>query len=167
MKKNKKGFTLIELLAVIVVLGVIMSIAGTAVLKQKKKANIEEAKSLENTITKIGEDLYTHESMVGKTDDGYFYKEYKSLKSGDSINISLTKLASAGYIKSASIANPSGNGNCAGYLSVKKTGDGPSFKGYICCSNLYATDKNSNEITDCSEFDKSYKLSDVNLTVPE
>lgn len=29
MKKNKKGFTLIELLAVIVVLGVIMSIAGT------------------------------------------------------------------------------------------------------------------------------------------
>ena len=34
MKKNKKGFTLIELLAVIVVLGVIMSIAGTAVLKQ-------------------------------------------------------------------------------------------------------------------------------------
>ena len=56
MKKNKKGFTLIELLAVIVVLGVIMSIAGTAVLKQKKKANIEEAKSLENTITKIGEE---------------------------------------------------------------------------------------------------------------
>ena len=39
MKKNKKGFTLIELLAVIVVLGVIMSIASTAVLKQKKKAN--------------------------------------------------------------------------------------------------------------------------------
>lgn len=163
MKKNKKGFTLIELLAVIVVLGVIMSIAGTAVLKQKKKANIEEAKSLENTITKIGEDLYTHESMVGKTDDGYFYKEYKSLNSGDSINIPLTKLATAGYIKSASIANPSGNGNCAGYLSVKKTDEGPSFKGHICCSNLYATD----EITDCSKFVKSYKLSDVNLTVPE
>ena len=161
MKKNKKGFTLIELLAVIVVLGVIMSIAGTAVLKQKKKANIEEAKSLENTITKIGEDLYTHESMVGKTYDGYFYKEYKSLNSGDSINISLTKLASAGYIKSDSIANPSGNGNCAGYLSVKKTDEGPSFKGYVCCLNLYATDKNSNEITDCGEFNKS---SDVNLT---
>ena len=161
MKKNKKGFTLIELLAVIVVLGVIMSIAGTAVLKQKKKANIEEAKSLENTITKIGEDLYTHESMVGKTDDGYFYKRYKLLNSGDSINISLTELASAGYIKSASIANPSGNGNCAGYLSVKKTDEGPSFKGYICCLNLYATDKTSNEITDCGKFNKS---SNVNLT---
>ena len=36
MKKNKKGFTLIELLAVIVVLGVIMSIAGTAVLAEKE-----------------------------------------------------------------------------------------------------------------------------------
>lgn len=163
MKKNKKGFTLIELLAVIVVLGVIMSIAGTAVLKQKKKANIEEAKSLENTITKIGEDLYTHESMVGKTDDGYFYNKYKLLNSGDSIDISLTKLASAGYIKSASIANPSGNGTCKGYLSVKKTDEGPSFKGYICCPNLYATGKNSNEITDCSRFNE-LNSSDVNLT---
>ena len=37
MKKN--GFTLIELLAVIVVLGIIMTSAGTAVLSQKKKAN--------------------------------------------------------------------------------------------------------------------------------
>lgn len=163
MKKNKKGFTLIELLAVIVVLGVIMSIAGTAVLKQKKKANIKEAKSLENTITKIGEDLYTHESMVGKTDDGYFYNKYKLLNSGDSIDISLTKLATAGYIKSASIANPSGNGTCKGYLSVKKTDEGPSFKGYICCPNLYATGKNSNEITDCSRFDE-LNSSDVNLT---
>ena len=163
MKKNKKGFTLIELLAVIVVLGVIMSIAGTAVLKQKKKANIEEAKSLENKITKIGEDLYTHESMVGKTDDGYFYNKYKLLNSGDSIDISLTKLASAGYIKSASIANPSGNGTCKGYLSVKKTDEGPSFKGYICCPNLYATGKNSNEITDCSRFNE-LNSSDVNLT---
>lgn len=160
MKKNKKGFTLIELLAVIVVLGVIMSIAGTAVLKQKKKANIKEAKSLENTITKIGEDLYTHESMVGKTDDGYFYKKYKSLNSGGSIDIPLTKLASAGYIKSASIANPSGNGTCKGYLSVKKTDEGPSFKGHICCPNLYTTD---NEITDCSEFNE-LNSSDVNLT---
>lgn len=163
MKKNKKGFTLIELLAVIVVLGVIMSIAGTAVLKQKKKANIKEAKSLENTITKIGEDLYTHESMVGKTDDGYFYNKYKLLNSGDSIDISLTKLATAGYIKSASIANPSGNGTCKGYLSVKKTDEGPSFKGYICCPNLYATGKNSNEITDCSRFNE-FNSSDVNLT---
>ena len=160
---KNKGFTLIELLAVIVVLGVIMSIAGTAVLKQKKKANIEEAKSLENTITKIGEDLYTHESMVGKTDDGYFYNKYKLLNSGDSIDISLTKLASAGYIKSASIANPSGNGTCKGYLSVKKTDEGPSFKGYICCPNLYATGKNSNEITDCSRFNE-LNSSDVNLT---
>mgnify|MGYP004650930693 FL=1 len=163
MKKNKKGFTLIELLAVIVVLGVIMSVAGTAVLKQKKKANIKEAESLENTITKIGEDLYTHESMVGKTDDGYFYKKYKSLNSGESIYISLTKLATAGYIKSDSIANPSGNGTCKGYLSVKKTDEGPSFKGHICCPNLYTTD---DEITDCSGFNEPSDVnsSDVNLT---
>ena len=48
--KNKNGFTLVELLAVIVVLGVIMAIAGTAVLGQRKKANIEVAKDMEKSI---------------------------------------------------------------------------------------------------------------------
>ena len=68
MKKNKKGFTLIELLAVIVVLGVIMSIAGTAVLKQKKKANQGEIDSLYNTIKGFGADVY----LSGKKDSACY-----------------------------------------------------------------------------------------------
>ena len=48
--KNKKGFTLIELLAVIVILGVIMTIATTSVLKNinesKKKAKYIAAKEI-------------------------------------------------------------------------------------------------------------------------
>ncbi len=40
MMKNKKGFTLIELLAVIVILGILLSISITAVNKIKKKQSV-------------------------------------------------------------------------------------------------------------------------------
>lgn len=39
--KNKKGFTLIELLAVIVILGILLSISIVAVNKLRKKQNVE------------------------------------------------------------------------------------------------------------------------------
>lgn len=135
MKKN--GFTLVELLAVIVVLGIIMSIAGTAVLKQKKKANIEEAKKIEQTITDLGANIYSYEYLVGvKDSENYFYKSYKNLSDGSSIKISFDELKEAGYLKSETISNPAGKGNCKGYLEVKK---GPEFKAYISCDNLYET----------------------------
>ncbi len=73
---NKKGFTLIELLAVIVVLAVIMSIAGTSVLNQKKKANIEEAKKIEQTLADLGPGIYSYETIAGVKD----YESYCSKK---------------------------------------------------------------------------------------
>ena len=39
-------------------------------------------------------------------------------------------------VKSETISNPAGNGNCEGYLEVKK---GPEFNAYISCDNLYET----------------------------
>lgn len=155
MKKNKKGFTLVELLAVIVVLGIIMSIAGTAVLKQKKKANLEEAKKLEKTIADLGPSIYSYESMLeNKDDNDYFYKSYKNLSDGSSIKISFAELKEAGYLKSETISNPAGKGICEGYLEVKK---GPEFSGYICCNNLYETGK-SEAPTSCSKRDTEVKL---------
>lgn len=48
--KNKKGFTLIELLAVIVILGVILAIAGTAVVRSindsREKAKYTAAREI-------------------------------------------------------------------------------------------------------------------------
>ena len=53
--KNKKGFTLIELLAVIVILGIIMTIATTNVLKSIKQSKIKARYIAAKDITKIAE----------------------------------------------------------------------------------------------------------------
>lgn len=118
MKKNKKGFTLIELLAVIVVLGVIMSIAGTAVLKQKKKANQGEIDSLYNTIKGFGADVYLSE------------KESSACYSD-------TWLKAKGYLKSE-VSNPSNGEECDAYLIIDKNDTNDMFKAYIKCSGLDA-----------------------------
>jgi prepilin-type N-terminal cleavage/methylation domain-containing protein len=180
MKRNKKGFTLVELLAVIVVLGIIMTIAGTAVLKQKKKANIQEAMELEQTIEDLGPNIYSYEFLVGVKDfksyctyiggtyedesckkDGvtqdddssnYFYKAYKNLNTGKSFKITLEELATAGYLKSSSISNPGGNDKCDGYLSITRSSNGPVFKAYIDCSNVYVTGQ-----PDGASYNLSYK----------
>lgn len=51
--KNKKGFTLIELLAVIVILGVIMTIATTSVLRNIKQSKIKARYIAAKDITEI------------------------------------------------------------------------------------------------------------------
>lgn len=51
--KNKKGFTLIELLAVIVILGIIMTIATTNVLKSIKQSKIKARYIAAKDITEI------------------------------------------------------------------------------------------------------------------
>lgn len=118
MKKNKKGFTLIELLAVIVVLGVIMSIAGTAVLKQKKKANQGEIDSLYNTIKGFGADVYLSE------------------KKGSAC-YSDTWLKENGYLKSK-VSNPSNGEECKAYLIIDKSDSNDMFKAYVDCPGLDA-----------------------------
>ena len=116
MKKNKKGFTLVELLAVIVVLGIIMSIAGTAVLKQKKKANQGEVDSLYNTIKSLGPDVYLSKKETPACySAGWLKKE--------------------GYLKSE-IKNPANpKENCTAYLIIDNSKDN-MFDAYIVCSGL-------------------------------
>lgn len=123
MKKNKKGFTLIELLAVIVVLCVIMSIAGTAVLKQKKKANQGEIDSLYNTIKGFGADVYLSEKESACYSDSW--------------------LKAKGYLKSE-VVSPSNGEECEAYLIIDKSdindndNDNDMFKAYIKCPGLDA-----------------------------
>lgn len=134
--KNKKGFTLVELLAVIVVLGIIMAIAGTAVLGQRKRANVEAAKNIEESIKDLGAGIYSYESSQSESAFMTAYrKKYK-------FKISVKQLGDAGYLKDLSssdkIKNPAGGDDCDGYLVVDPSGD-EMFMGYINCPNLYAT----------------------------
>ncbi len=130
---NKKGFTLVELLAVIVVLGVIMSIAGSMVLKQKEKVNIEEAKKMENDIASLGPEVWLSKNKINQTSPKYYLSELASygLKT-ETIIDEKTKKEIIG------VKNPNGNGICYGYL--QRTYE-KEFKGHICCPGLYETGK--------------------------
>lgn len=136
MKKDKKGFTLVELLAVIVVLAIIMSIAGSALLGQRKKANIEEAKKMERDLKALGVEVY----LIEKDNPDIYRTKYY-----------LDYLNSKGLLKSSTIKNPSGNGTCEGYLKIDETANGPKFTGHICCIGVYKT--NSNDApTNCNNY---------------
>ena len=132
--KNKNGFTLIELLAVVVVLAIIMVIAGSNLIGTKKEANIAEAKKIEKMIEDLGPGIYSYESIRNNWD---LLSEYKDL---GTVNISIDQLATAGYLKSSIIKNPSGGEDCTGYLKVTS---GPTFKAHICCPGLYETDSDA------------------------
>lgn len=138
MKTNKKGFTLVELLAVIVILGIIMAVAGTAALKIRKNANIDTVKKLERTLRDIGPNLLSSE--MSKSDSN-FYAAYRALSNGENITMPTSDLYNAGYLKSSVIDNPSGADACYGFLRVKKTTSGPEFIAKICCPGLYETNK--------------------------
>lgn len=163
MMKDKNGFTLVELLAVIVVLAVILVIAGTSFTRIKRNANIEEAKKIEQSLTDLGPNIYSYEYITNngaeEDDEATFMKKYNGLAKKDSFNISLDTLKGAGYLKNVSIKNPknpSGNDVCNGYLKVTKGDDGPEFKGYICCPDLYKTvetgETNENNEYNCDDY---------------
>ena len=59
MKKNKKGFTLVELIAAIIVLGIILTMATTAVVSQLNKNKRKVAlMSAKNYVTAINDYNY-------------------------------------------------------------------------------------------------------------
>ena len=122
--KNKKGFTLIELLAVVVILAIVTALVSSTLIKTKKRSNIENVKTYENTLKNLGMQIYMYEDLndlaIG-AQKKYLVQELKDMQYLDSY-----------------LSNPEG-GYCDGYLLISKTSDGPVFKGYINCPDLYTT----------------------------
>lgn len=114
---KKKGFTLVELLAVIVILGLVMTITSSLVINQKKKANQKEVESLYSTIKNLGADVYLSEK-----EDNSCYSD-KWLKEN-------------GYLKSE-IKNPANsNSSCTAYLIINKKNENNMFEAYVECTGL-------------------------------
>lgn len=114
---KKKGFTLVELLAVIVILGLVMTITSSLVINQKKKANQKEVESLYSTIKNLGADVYLSEK-----EDNACYSD-KWLKEN-------------GYLKSE-IKNPANsNSSCTAYLIINKKNENDMFEAYVECAGL-------------------------------
>mgnify|MGYP004716098543 FL=1 len=151
-KMNKKGFTLIELLAVIVVLGVIMTIAGMSVNKIRKNAVTKELEHIENSITKVGESVFSYEMSAGnKIEEEYFSQKYNNLTNNKSLKVDIKDLQRQQYLKGINVngengtfKSPDGKTSCSGYLLITKTDDGPVFKGCITCGDYTTNGCNIN-----------------------
>ena len=96
----------------------------------------KKLKKLEDTIADLGPGIYSNEVI---TDDTSILN-YDDMKLDSSKKITLYELKD--YLKelkcekdNCQLKSPFGSGYCDGYLEVKKTADGPSFKGYISCEN--------------------------------
>lgn len=134
MKKNKKGFTLVELLAVIVILGIILTIAGTNVVKSIKTANQQEVYSLGKSLEDLGPGIYSSEKLK---DSSNFIDKYKT---GDCFYIEASELKNAGLLKSSIKSPAKKNVDCTAKLFVNPSADVDSgakiYTSYVSCEGV-------------------------------
>ena len=130
--KKSKGFTLIELLAVIIILGILLTIVGTSAIRSKKKANDAELKKQAKMLADLAPGIYSHEKIMNPSGD--FMKQYKS---NASFYIDQDSLVDAGYLD-GKIKSPYTGKDCESYLEFKKNFDENGdykYIGHISCDN--------------------------------
>lgn len=96
---NKKGFTLIELLAVIVVLGVVLTLAMPSILDSINASRNSSYKILIGNI-KTAAETYYQECEYGDLSDKNKYGDYVcTIINGNTINTKIEDLANTGILK--------------------------------------------------------------------
>lgn len=96
---NKKGFTLIELLAVIVVLGVVLTLAMPSILDSINASRDSSYKILIDNI-KTAAETYYQECEYGDLSDKNKYGNYAcTITDGNTINTTIGALANTGILK--------------------------------------------------------------------
>lgn len=128
--KKSKGFTLIELLAVIIILGILLTIVGTSAISSKKKANDEELKKQAKMLADLAPGIYSHEKIMNPS--GNFMNQYKS---NTSFCIGQDSLVYAGYLD-GKIKSPYTGKDCESYLEFNFDENGDyKYIGHISCDN--------------------------------
>lgn len=95
---NNKGFTLVEILVVLVLLGLVVSIAGYSIVGTMNSANDELYNQLISNI-KDGAEMYYQECKYGKTD------AIVCVTNGTGFEITLGDMVSYGYLAGNSKSN--------------------------------------------------------------
>lgn len=95
---NKKGFTLIELLAVIVVLGVVLTLAMPSILDSINASRNSSYKILIGNI-KTAAETYYQECEYGDLSDKNKYGDSACAIDNNTINITIEDLANTGILK--------------------------------------------------------------------
>lgn len=137
--KKSKGFTLIELLAVIIILGILLTIVGTSAISSKKKANDEELKKQAKMLADLAPGIYSHEKIMNpsyENSDSFMHK-WKSTNENESFYIKDDTLITAGYLD-GEIKSPYTGKDCESYLEFKKNSDENGdykYIGHISCDN--------------------------------
>ena len=127
-RKNLRGFTLIELLAILILLGILISIAipviGSIIKEAKAKVCILDAEVMEIAA------------------DNYVSRDTITIKNGESKVITLKELQTAGYI-SPMFSPYAKKTACTGYVVVTNEGksgaDYYTFKSELKCSDTCKT----------------------------
>lgn len=133
--KKSKGFTLIELLAVIIILGILLTIVGTSAISSKKKANDEELKKQAKMLADLAPGIYSHEKIMSPS--GEFMQNWRNTTDDNSFYIKDATLITAGYLD-GEIKSPYTGKDCESYLEFKKNSyENGDYKyiGHINCDN--------------------------------
>ncbi len=128
--KKSKGFTLIELLAVIVIVGILLTIVGTSAIRSKKKANDAELKKQAKMLADLAPGIYSHEKIMNPSGD--FMQKWRST---NSFYIKGDTLITAGYLD-GKIKSPYTGKDCESYLEFNSDENGDyKYIGHISCDN--------------------------------
>lgn len=135
---NKKGFTLVELLAVIIILGVISTVAvfsyNGIIQKSRNDAYKDDEKSLKTAA----------ESLIAHCEATFSNKDYcvDIPLYNEEVTITLDNLVESKFINK--IVDPANSGSyCTGYVKVKNVSSDPlklEYKTCLQCKDYKSSD---------------------------
>ena len=130
--KKSKGFTLIELLAVIVIVGILLTIVGTSAIRSKKKANDAELKKQAKMLVDLAPGIYSHEKIMNPSGD--FMNQYKS---NTSFYIDQDSLVDAGYLDGKIKSPYTGKACDDAQVIFEWNGSEYTYSSYIKCDAMH------------------------------